>query len=60
MNPVSRNIELKTIRVHSLSTQSLLVSTGLKTEWPVVIGSPYNLLSLISDRAQPNQQVTGL
>ncbi|GAA3925550.1 efflux RND transporter periplasmic adaptor subunit [Litoribacillus peritrichatus] len=43
MNPVSRNIELKTVKMHSLSTDSVYVAYGLNTEWPIVLGTPYNL-----------------
>lgn len=55
INPVSRTIELKTVRVHSLSTDSVFVASGLNTEWPIVIGSPYNLQSQLTDQQSTKQ-----
>jgi hypothetical protein len=58
MNPVSRTIEMKTIQVHSLSTDAVLVSAGLNTEWPIVLGSPYNLHAHIAPPREVTQVVT--
>ncbi|MFC3152933.1 efflux RND transporter periplasmic adaptor subunit [Litoribrevibacter euphylliae] len=55
MNPVSRNIEVTTVRVHSLSTDAVLISNGLNTDWPIVIGSPYNLSSQLIERREVSQ-----
>lgn len=60
MNPVSRNIEVKTVRVHSLSTDAVLISNGLKTDWPIVVGSPYNISSQLNEQREVTQLATEL
>ncbi|GLQ32657.1 efflux RND transporter periplasmic adaptor subunit [Litoribrevibacter albus] len=55
MNPVSRSIEMMTVNVHSLSTDSVLISNGLNTAWPIVTGSPYNFPSQLNAPREVSQ-----
>ena len=51
MNPISRNIEFKTVKMHSLNTDSVFIAAGLNSEWPIVLGTPYNLRAQFAERS---------
>ncbi|MCP5161175.1 MAG: efflux RND transporter periplasmic adaptor subunit [Hahellaceae bacterium] len=51
LNPLNHMVEIKTVQIHSLSGDSVLVQQGLNPTWPIVLGSPYHINGLTQNTA---------